>query len=277
MALNEIALPYHKVTAASKIASSFNKFINVPVTPKQLVTHLRKIAGSSTVLTTSRSDEVDANTVNLNAYYDPDEDEDDEKPFELTVVFNPNDKQIVMNKAAWREFATQIIDYLEHEMIHQYQYRSRDFQPNRSYRSKAADPTVKSQQEYLGNTDEIEAYSYNLAQEIMRKTNNDYDRSMRLLSNFSKTALTKDQAGRFLSPTLYGYFKDFNFDTTHPVLKRLMKKTYQYINLLKKKDGRKNRINTRNAEVSAATEEFKKKQEALDNNYNTSYTAIINS
>jgi len=275
MPLNEIAMPYHKETAATKIAKSFDKFINVPVTPKQIVTHLRKIAGTSTILTTSKSDVIDPNNIGLNAYYDPDEDEDDEKPFELVAVFNPSDKQISMDRAGWREFAAQVIDYLEHEMIHQYQYRSRDFQPNRAFKSKAKDPHIKSQQEYLGNTDEIEAYAYNLANELLRKTKGDYDMTLRLLGNFSRTAITKDQAGRFLSPNLYGYFKDFNFDTTHPVLKRLMKKTYQYVNILKKKQEKKARSAERDAEIKKANEAFKERKEALDKQQGSSYTAII--
>jgi hypothetical protein len=275
MILNEIALPYHQETAATKIAKSFDKFINVPVTPKQVVSHLRKIAGTSTVITTSKSDVVDANSINLNAYYDPDEDEEDEKPFELALVFNPKDKEIKMDRAGWREFASQVIDYLEHEMIHQYQYRSRDFHPNREFRSKAKDPETKKQQEYLGNSDEIEAYAYNLANELLRKTKSDYDMTLRLLSNFSRTAITKDQAGRFLSPNLYGYFKDFNFDTTHPVLKRLMKKTYQYVNLLKKNRDKKSRIDKRNSEIEKSAKEFKQRKETLDKQQGSSYTAII--
>jgi hypothetical protein len=275
MPLNEIAMPYHQETAATKIAKSFDKFINVPVTPKQIVTHLRKIAGPSTILNTSKSDVVDPNNIGLNAYYDPDEDEEEEKPFELVAVFNPNDKQITMDRAGWREFASQVIDYLEHEMIHQYQYRSRDFQPTKGFRSKATNPEIKKQQEYLGNTDEIEAYAYNLANELLRKTKGNYEMTLRLLGNFSRTAITKDQAGRFLSPNLYGYFKDFNFDTTHPVLKRLMKKTYQYVNILKKKSEKKARSDDRDAEIGKATEAFKERKEALDKQLGMSYTAII--
>jgi hypothetical protein len=275
MSLREIALPYHKETAATKIAKSFDKFANVPVTPKQIISHIRKIAGASTIINTSKSDVVDPNDISINAYYDPDEDESENKPFEMVLVFNPNDKEIKMTRAEWHDFAAQVIDYLEHEMIHQYQYRSRDFQPNKLYRSKSTDPNVKKSQEYLGNTDEIEAYAYNLANELLRKTRNNYEMTLRLLSNFAKTAITKDQAGRFLSPNLYGYFKDFNFDTTHPVLKRLMKKTYQYVNLLKKKDERQIRINQRNSEIEKATEEFQKRKEALDKTSGISYTTII--
>ena len=213
--------------------------------------------------------------MNLTAYYDPDEDEDENKPFEVVLIINPNDKQITMSRSRWREFAAQVIDYLEHEMIHQNQYRSRDFHPGKQYRSKVKDPNIKQSQEYLGNPDEIEAHAYNLSTELLRKTSGDYDRTLRLLRNFSTTAMTKDQAGRLLSPNLYAYFKDFGFNTTHPVLKSLMKKTYQYVMLNKKKTERANKVAKRNNDIEQQEKAFKERKEALDKQPGSLYTAII--
>jgi hypothetical protein len=267
--------PYHDETLATKMARTFSKFIDVPSSPTQIINHIRKISGTDTVITTARSEHVDPNDINVNAFYDPDADEDDDPPFEVSVVFNPNDKTVTMDKDGWKNFTSTLIDYLEHEMVHRNQYRARDFKPGKMYRSKAIDPTIKKQQEYLGNTDEIDAYAHNLTSEILRKTGGDHERALRLLRNFAGTAMTKDQAGRLLSTTLYGYFKDFGFDTTHPVLKRLMKKTYQNIQAKKKVEDRVQRVAKRNADIEEDNRRFLERQDALDKQSNTSYTAII--
>lgn len=271
----EIAIPYHKKTAASKIAKGFDEFANRAVSRTVILNHLKKLAGSNIIVTSSNSDVVDPNTININAYYDPDEDEDGGKPIEIVVIFNPSDKRVKMDQYEWREFANQVIEYLQHELIHQYQYRARGFQPTRAYVSKSKNPANKAQQEYLGNTDEIEAYAHNLASELDRKTRGNLEHQLRLIRNFAGTAMTRDQAGRLLSPNLYGYFKEFNFDTTHPVLKALMKKTYQYIMMRKKKEERDVRVSHRNAEIAEKQEQFQKRKELLDKDPRTSYTAVI--
>lgn len=275
MSMYEIAIPYHRQTVATKIAKGFDQFANVSTSSTVLLNHLRKLLGNKVLVTFSRSDAVDPNTVNLNAYYDPDEDEENEKPFEVVVIFNTNDKRIKMNREDWREFAAQVIDYMQHEMVHQYQYRKRNFQPTRVFKSKAKDPAKNAQQTYLGNPDEIEAYAYNLASELDRKTGGDYERQMRLLRNFSSTAITRDQAGRFLSPNLYGYFKEFDFDTSHPVLKALMKKTYQYVVMKKKKEEKTKRVADRNLDIQTREKLAKERMEALDKDKTTTYNVIV--
>ena len=270
----EAVIPYHSKTVASNVVDGFAKFANIPVTPKQIATYLRKIAGRDTIISISRSDGVDPNTVNVSAYYDPDADEEGSRPIEVVLIFNPSDKEIIMDKSGWHEFADLLIDYFEHELIHQQQYRNRDFRRSKSYISKVKDPEIKKQQEYLGNSDEIDAYSYNLAKELVRKTSG-YDNAIRMLKSISQTAITRDQAGRLLSPSLYGYFKSFNFDVRSPVLRSLLKKTYQNLQSHKKAENKKTRRAERNAEIEKQNEEFQKKQAALDKNKNTSYTTVI--
>jgi hypothetical protein len=275
MYTNEVTIPYHDETVATKIAKTFDKFAGQPVTPTQVANHLRKIVGSTTVINVSKDASAEPNEIGLKAYYDPDEDEDEEKPFELVLYFNPNDKQVTMDLANWREFAAQVIEFLQHEVIHQHQYRSRDFIQQRPYRSNATDPDIRDRQEYQGNPDEVEAYSHNLASELLRKTRNDPEQVLRLLRNFSNTAMSKDQAGRFLSPTLYGYFQDFQFNTQHPVLKSLLKKTYQYVMIKKNQADKAKRVDNRNNQIQQATEEFNKRREMLDKQLGSSYTVIV--
>ena len=269
-------LPYHNVTQADRILKNFEKFVDQSVSPRVLANHIRKIAGGETVITIDRSPNVDPNDIVLNAFYDLEEDVNGGKPFEVALVFNPDDKLVKLNRSEMREFTGKLIEYLEHEMIHRAQYQSRSYKANRMYKSLAKDPEIREEQEYLGNTDEIEAHAANLARELMRKTNN-HEHTMRLLRNFAGTAMTRDQAGRLLSPNLYAYFKTFNFNTTHPVLKRLLKKTYQHVNHQKKMDERAKRVAARNAQIEEDTHRFQERQEALDKDQNTKYTVIIGS
>lgn len=269
-------LPYHNVTQADRILQNFEKFVDQAVSPRVFANYVRKIAGGETVITMDRSEHVDPNDIILNAFYDLEEDVNGGKPFEVALVFNPEDKLIKLDRAQMREFAGKLIEYLEHEMIHRAQYQSRNYKANRMYKSLAKDPAVREEQEYLGNTDEIEAHAANLARELMRKTNN-FEQTIRLLRNFAGTAMTRDQAGRLLSPNLYAYFKTFNFNTTHPVLKRLLKKTYQHVNHQKKMEERAQRVANRNAQIEEDTRKFHERQEALDKDQNTKYTVIIGS
>lgn len=267
-------LPYHNVTQADRILKTFEKFIDQSVSPRVLSNHVRKIAGGETVITVDRNPAVDRNDIVLNAFYDLEEDVNGGKPFEVALVFNPEDKLIKLNREQMRDFTGRLIEYLEHEMIHRAQYQSRSYKANRMYRSLSKDPAIREEQEYLGDTDEIEAYAANLARELMRKTNN-YDHTLRLLRNFAGTAMTRDQAGRLLSPNLFAYFKAFNFDTTHSVLKRLLKKTYQHINYQKRMEERADRIKQRNSQIEQQTQKFRETQEALDKDQTTRYTTII--
>ena len=267
-------LPYYRVTQADIIIQSFDKFIGEAVSPRVLTNHIRKIAGQETVITIARDAQVDKNSIILNAFYDPDEDEIGNKPFEVCLLFNPEDSSVNMNREDMREFAGKLIEYLEHEMIHRAQYQSRNYRANRMYRSLAEDPVTRQQQEYLGNADEIEAYAANLASELQRKTSN-YEQTLRLLRNFATTAMSRDQAGRLLSPNLYAYFKEFGFNTTHPVLKRLLKKTYQYVQHQKKTAERTQRVADRNQKIQSDTDRFLERTRSLDKDPNTSYTVIV--
>jgi hypothetical protein len=45
-----------------------------------------------------------------------------------------------------------------------------------------------------------------------------------------KTAYFKDEMGNLLSPDLNAYMGLWKYDSKHPVIKRLLKRVYQYIN-----------------------------------------------
>jgi len=67
----------------------------------------------------------------------------------------------------------------------------------------------------------------NIADELVRQVGK--EDAIALLRMANKTAQFKDEMGNFLSPDLFAYMGMWKFDSKHPVIKRLLKKIYQYI------------------------------------------------
>lgn len=190
-------------------------------TPEEITSKLEDSIGKIAHINMERSPNVDSGDMNASAAYEQDDDEDGEIPFEITLVFSDKDKRIKIDNPD--VLVTRVLDMLKHEMIHQSQARSRDFEPHGLGKDRR-----DSNYEYMSRTDEIEAYAMNIADELVRKA--DKDGALQLLRMANKTAQFKDEMGRLLSPDLFAYMAMWNFDTTNPILKRLLKKIYQYIN-----------------------------------------------
>ena len=116
------------------------------------------------------------------------------------------------------------MDMMKHEMVHQGQARARNFELH----SQGKDRRDQNY-EYMSRPDEIEAYAMNIADELVRKV--DKDGALQLLRMAKKTAQFKDEMGNLLSPDLFAYMAMWDFDSKHPVIKRLLKRIYQYINM----------------------------------------------
>lgn len=167
-------------------------------------------------------DQVDPGDMNLNATYDPWDDEDEMDPYRIELLFNPKDKEsIKFSSDTLNEIKHRLIDALEHEIIHSLQYQKRDFKMQRGYRSK------DREQEYLGNQDEIEAFAKNISSELLRHA--DKEQATNMLRSVKNTTELRDKLGNLLSPNLVGYLRAWDFNTRHPVIKKLLKKVYNYI------------------------------------------------
>ena len=195
---------------------------------KEIATIVRKFAqeqtGERIKVTTHSAPQVDSGSMNLGAYYDPENDEDEEGHIiELQLAFSPKDKTLKWSEEGKRYFVNELADVLKHEMLHAQQHRSRDFHPGRvGYDQRDLN------YEYMTRPDEIEAYAMNIADELVRKAGK--DGALELLRMAGKTAQFKDEMGNFLSPNLMAYFAMFDWRAEHPVMKRLLKRIYQFIN-----------------------------------------------
>ena len=198
-----------------------------PITPKHIAKQLHNTLKKYGVgeVGVEVSDNVDSGDMNLNAAYDPFDDEDELEPFTMDLIFSSKDKTLEFTPEGVDNIKDRILDALEHEMIHMRQYRSRDFVKQRKYKTKSSEPDVKRAKEYLGNDDEIEAFAKNIAAELVRNTGSK-DKATDLLRSVNTSAGLKDEMGYLLSPNLLGYMAVWGFNTKHPVIRKLLKKVY---------------------------------------------------
>lgn len=173
-----------------------------------------------------KSPHVDSGDMNMNAYYDPEADEqEDDAPFGIDLVFSEKDKKLDFSDDGIKTIITRIDDVMQHEIIHQKQHQARDWHDGR----RGYVHNQGREIEYMSRADEIEAYAKNIADELARHAGSKQG-AIDLLRSATNTAKLKSM-GNLVSPNLFAYFALFGFDTAHPVIKRLLKKAVEYLQI----------------------------------------------
>ena len=221
MLLKEITQPSDMQELKMRLTSFKDWLTQGSHTPKEIATELENNIGDITRVQMELSPNVDKGDMNASAAYEQDDDEDGEIPFEITLVFSNKEDRMAINDP--NPLINRILDMMKHEMIHQKQARARDFEDYTQGKDKR-----NMNYEYMSRPDEIEAYAMNIADELYRQVGK--EDALKLLRMAGKTAQFKDEMGNFLSPDLFAYMGMWNFDSKHPVIKRLLKRIYQYIN-----------------------------------------------
>jgi hypothetical protein len=75
-----------------------------------------------------------------------------------------------MTTLDWPRLSLDLAECIGHELVHRAQ-QQRKRRPSVRYRSQELDPQKKHDQEYLGSAEEIEAYGYSIAAELVVKHN----------------------------------------------------------------------------------------------------------
>ena len=171
----------------------------------------------------TRTPKLDVGELSIGAHYDPESDEEGDDAIFINILFSEDGPaEFTWGKESKKYFLYKLKDTLKHEVLHMTQYRNRDFHPG----SEGSDNRDLNY-EYMSRPDEIEAYAMNIGDEFIRKVGK--EGAIDLLRMAKKTAQFKNELGQFLSPDLLAYFALFNFDSNNPVIKKLIKKIYQYI------------------------------------------------
>jgi hypothetical protein len=155
------------------------------------------------------------------AYYG-DFDRDKQRCIEVVFLFNPFEDKITMSSRRYHRVCYLIADTILHEIIHMRQYRRRKFKEIPAYESKAELRKQRDEQTYLGNTDEIDAYGFNIACELMGKFKNDQQAVIKYLGQNQKGLQRRYNGWRM-------YLKTFDYEHNHPIIRKLQKKIIRYL------------------------------------------------
>jgi hypothetical protein len=102
--------------------------------------------------------------------YDSVADKQGKKKFiEVVLSYNPLDAEARITQYRWTRLCDLFADTILHEIIHMRQYRSRNFKDIPGYESTAHYHRQRLDQEYYGNRDEMGAFSFNIACEMLDK------------------------------------------------------------------------------------------------------------
>lgn len=159
--------------------------------------------------------EVDVGDININAYYDYQDDEFCKIAIELILVTNAQEKFILFTDELYDEFVKRLADALAHELLHMKQSRARDHLTIEFFSDEDCDDEIV----YLSNPDEIDAYSHNIAVELEESPD-----PIQKLKNPSKISIDD-------SINLWAYINAFGDDLRDPVLRKLIKKIYKRLTL----------------------------------------------
>jgi hypothetical protein len=166
----------------------------------------------------AESHEVEQNDIEFNGFYDSGLDEFGDIAIELYLITNPHNDFIILDDQGFNIIVRRCADSIIHELIHMKQSRSRDFLEVDDMAYTMVEDEELENQLYLGSRDEIYAYGYNIAQELL--DTGDLQTSLKKLEKVSSIKMED-------SINLWAYVNTFYKDTNHPVLRRLIKRIYK--------------------------------------------------
>ena len=187
-----------------------------PISFKKLVGQTRKTFkdnGLDLVIKTKKENTLDNSEFYVMAYYDADDDFNGETPIEVVVHHKFQDIDLFSQQQI-TDFLIQIYDAVVHECRHQQQSYKR------SYR------TFHSNHNYLRDLDEVDAYAFSVAIELIRAIG--VYRAKRNLPRLSLLAKMR-QGTMLVSPNLKSYMLHFGLTST---TKRLAKKVSKHLDIL---------------------------------------------
>ena len=195
-----------------------------PATFKNLIGRTRntfKLHEFDIALRSKKDKKLETDMWYVMAYYDCENDSNLDTAIEVVVYHNLNgDEPFGVHQIT--AFLTEIFDATVHEFRHQYQSIRRG---HRQYEEHHDTPYWR----YLANDDELDAYSFSIAIELLRTM--DADRAKRRMAKIS--VLSKMRTGpNYSSPQLRSYIQHFGLNH---LTKRLAKKVYYHLGTIDKR------------------------------------------
>jgi hypothetical protein len=191
-----------------------------PISFKKLVCSTKKVFKDFEVdlaIKIVKKAELDTNQFYVEAYYYDERDINDDPPIEVIVYHHFNATERFQTNQI-TDFLIQIYDAVVHEIRHQHQYQSRDYE---HYVSDS-----EEYRDYLADSDEMDAYALSIAIELLRKLPK--HRAKMYMTRLTTLSKMK-QNGVFVSVSLNSYVEHFKGTR---LLKKISKKVYKYLDTL---------------------------------------------
>ena len=197
-----------QVRLTTKGATTFKKLINR--VRREFIEQ-----GLDLTVRTKKDKDLDTDRWYVMAYYDNENDLDGDTPIEVIIYHNLNgDEEFGLHHIT--NFLVEIYDATVHEFRHQYQSKLRNY-------NDYVDPVESPYEAYLASQDELDAYAFSIAIELLRVMSK--ERASRYMSKIS--IMSKMRKGsQYVSPTFCAYLSIFGLS---PVTKKLAKKVYKHL------------------------------------------------
>lgn len=148
--------------------------------------------------------------------YHGDLDRKDKTAIEINFSYHPLNETLKLTEYRWRRLSLRIADVVLHEMIHMRQFRARGFKNIPGYQSTAASAKERKEQEYYGDTDEMGAFAFNIACEMIDRFG--YEPAV------IKKYMDTNGARRHRNSWWHNYLKYFNWKHEHRIIQRMKRK-----------------------------------------------------
>lgn len=170
----------------------------------------------------SFSSKVEAGFVYVGGCYWSDYDMKKKKCIEIIFEYKSGIENITLNSKKYWYMCLSIADAILHEIMHMRQFRRRKFKVLPDYESNAEKTELRNEQSYLGCSDEIDAYSFNIACELYEKFKGNKSKIINYLNQNQKNKRRKHNSWRM-------YLKAFEHDHDHIIIRRVKKKVVRYL------------------------------------------------
>lgn len=197
-----------------------NQELSIAEFHKKITNHLKKLVPVR--VRKGFNPKVDPNQCWVGGTYYSDWDREKIKSIEILFEYPLFEETIRINSKRFRSTCCTIADTVLHEIIHMRQFRRRKFKILPDYASNAEKTELRMEQSYLGCSDEIDAYSFNIACELIDRFGADQTKIIDYLNENQKGKNRRHNSWRM-------YLKAFQHDHKHPIIQRVKKKVVRYL------------------------------------------------
>jgi hypothetical protein len=135
---------------------------------------------------------------------------------EIVLCYHPLDERVRFTEYRWQGMCSLFADTILHEVIHLRQYRARNFKDIVGYESTAHYARDRKEQEYYGHRDEMGAFAFNIACEMISRFGDDRKAIQKYMDSM--------QCKRRPKSTYNQYLKAFDYNHNHNIIRRMKKK-----------------------------------------------------